>query len=61
MTKIFIFAHFGLNIHHSYLYFVSLKGFVFIIGKISLAVLLRQTGKTNMTKNCDKIVKSQKN
>ncbi len=34
ITKIFIFAHFGLNIHHSFLYFVSLKGFVFIIGKL---------------------------
>ncbi len=29
--------------------------------EISLAVLLRQTGKTNMTKNCDKIVKCLKN
>ncbi len=29
--------------------------------EISLAVLLRQTGKTNMTKNSDKIVKCLKN
>ncbi len=29
--------------------------------EISLAVLLRQTGKTNMTKNCDKIMKCLKN
>ncbi len=34
MTKIFIFTHFGLNIHHSFLYSVTLKGFVFIIGKL---------------------------
>ncbi len=31
--KIFIFPHFGLNIHHTFLYFVTLKGFVFVIGK----------------------------
>ncbi len=29
MTKIFIFTHFGLNIHRSFLYSVTLKGFVF--------------------------------
>ncbi len=53
MTKICIFfAHFGLNIRHSFLYFVTLKGFVFIIGSI-LAALLRQNSKTNMTKNRD--------
>ncbi len=35
ITKIFIFAHFGLNVHHSFfIYFVTLKGFVFIIGKL---------------------------
>ncbi len=34
MTKIFIFPHFGLNIHHTFLYFVILKGFVFVIGKL---------------------------
>ncbi len=34
MTKIFIFPHFGLNIHHTFLYFVTLKGFVFVIGKL---------------------------
>ncbi len=34
MTKIFIFAHIGLNIHQSFLYFVTSKGFVFIIGKL---------------------------
>ncbi len=34
MTKIFIFPYFGLNIHHTFLYFVTLKGFVFVIGKL---------------------------
>ncbi len=34
MTKIFIFPHFGLNIHNTFLYFLTLKGFVFIIGKL---------------------------
>ncbi len=34
ITKIFIFAHFGVNINHSFIYFVILKGFVFIIGKL---------------------------
>ncbi len=34
MSKIFIFPHFGLNIHHTFLYFVTLKGFVFVIGKL---------------------------
>ncbi len=32
MTKMFIFTHFGLNIHHYFIFFVTLKGFVFIIG-----------------------------
>ncbi len=56
MTKILIFAHFGLNISHCFLYFVTLKGFVFY-RKIILATLLRHNSKTNMTKNQDKIVK----
>ncbi len=30
MTKKFVFTHFDLNIHHSFLYFVCLKGFVLI-------------------------------
>ncbi len=34
MTTIFIFTHFGLNICHTFLYFVTLKGFVFIKGKL---------------------------
>ncbi len=32
--KDFIFPHFGLNIHHTFLYFVTLKLFVFVIGKL---------------------------
>ncbi len=50
MTKIFTFTHFGLNIRHSFLYFVTLKCFIFIIEKL---VWLRQNSKTNMTKNRD--------
>ncbi len=34
MTKIFIFTHFGLNIHHSFKNIVTLKGFVFMIGEL---------------------------
>ncbi len=34
MTTMFIFTHFGLNICHPFLYFATLKGFVFIIGKL---------------------------
>ncbi len=34
MTKICIFPYFGLNIHHTFLYFVTLKVFVFVIGKL---------------------------
>ncbi len=34
MANIFIFPHFALNIHHTFLYCVTLKGFVFIIGKL---------------------------
>ncbi len=34
MTTIFIFTHFGLNICHPFLYVATLKGFVFIIGKL---------------------------
>ncbi len=45
MTKIFIFAHFSLNIHHYFLFFVTLKGFV--------STLFRPNSKTNM--NRDKI------
>ncbi len=54
MTMILIFALFGLNIHHSFLYSVTLKGFVYNT-EMSLAALLRQNGKTNITKNRDKI------
>ncbi len=58
MTPIFIFPHFGLNIHHSFfLYFVNLKGFVFIIGKF---VWLHYSDKIvkPTCQNSDKIVKS---
>ncbi len=34
MTQIFIFPHFGLNIHHHFLYFVTLKRFIFVIGTL---------------------------
>ncbi len=54
MTMILIFAPFGLNIHHSFLYSVTLKGFVYNI-EMSLAALLRQNSKTNITKNRDQI------
>ncbi len=40
-----------------FLYFVTLKGFVYN-REIILAALLRHDRKTNMTKNRDKIVKS---
>ncbi len=58
MTKIFIFTHFGLNICHTFLYFVTLKGFVFIIGKLVWLYCSNSlhNRKTNMTKNRDKIV-----
>ncbi len=58
MTKIFIFTHFGLNIRHTFLYFVTLKGFVFIIRKLVCLLCSNnlQNRKTNMTKNRDKIV-----
>ncbi len=49
MTKIFIFPHFGLNIHHTFLYFVTLKLFVFVIDnnrEIILAALLICTPKS---------------
>ncbi len=55
MTQIFIFAHFGLNVYHS-LYFVALERLCLYNREISLAALLRQNSKTNMTKNRDKIV-----
>ncbi len=54
MTKIFIFAHFGLNIRHFFSWFCLYNR------EISLAVMLRQlskqNGKINMTKCLDKIV-----
>ncbi len=51
IMTVFIFARFGLNIHHSFLYFVILKGFVFIIGKLFWLRCSDKIVKTNMTKN----------
>ncbi len=55
MTTIFIFSHFGLNICHPFLYFATLKGFVFIIGKLVWLWCSNslQNRKNNMTKNHD--------
>ncbi len=51
MTKIFIFACFALNVFHSFLFYILLPWKTF--REISLAVMLRQNSKTNMTKNRD--------
>ncbi len=56
MTKILIFAHFGLNTRHSFLYFVTLKGFAFIIAKLVWMYCSDKIVKPNMAKNGDKIV-----
>ncbi len=56
MTKIFIFPHFGLNINHSFLICFYLERICLYNREIILAALLRQNSKTNMTKNCNKIV-----
>ncbi len=53
----FIFAHFGLNIHHTF-YICYLERPCLYNREIILAVLIRQNSKTNMTKNRDKIEKS---
>ncbi len=59
---IFIFAHIGLNICHSFFFpfFITLKGF--IIGKLVWLYCSDnlQNNKTNMTKNRDKIVNHDK-
>ncbi len=57
MIKIFIFAHFGLNIHYSF-NICYLEKICLYNKEIILAALLRQNNKTNKTKNRDKIVKS---
>ncbi len=44
MTKIFIFTHFVLNIHHPFLYFVTLQGYLYN-REISLAVMIKQLVK----------------
>ncbi len=51
-----IFPHFGLNIHHTFLYFVTLKGFVFYNREIILGALLRHNSKINMTKNREIVI-----
>ncbi len=48
IMTIFIFTHFGLNICHTFLYFVTLKCFVFMIEKLvwlKLSVMLKQLAK----------------
>ncbi len=57
MTTIFIFAQFGLNIHHIF-YICYLERLCLYNRNISLPALLRQNSQTNMTMNRDKIVKS---
>ncbi len=57
MIKIFIFAHFGLNIHYSF-NICYLEKICLYNKEIILAALLRHNNKTNKTKNRDKIVKS---
>ncbi len=57
MKNIFIFARFGLNIHHSF-YMCYLERLCFYNRGIMLAALIRRNSKTNMTENRDKIVKS---
>ncbi len=57
MKNIFIFAHFGLNIHHSF-NILYLERPCLYNREIILVALIRQNNKTNMTKNRDKIVKS---
>ncbi len=57
MKTIFIFAHFGLNIHHSF-YICYLERPCLYNREIILAALIRQNSKTNMTKNRDKFIKS---
>ncbi len=56
MTEIFLFTHFGLNIHHSFVISCYLERICLYNRENSLAALLRQNGKTNMTKNRDEIV-----
>ncbi len=62
MTKIVIFTHIGLNINHSYLYCVTLKGFFFVTGKLFWLYCSDnlQNSQTNMTKNSDNIMNRDK-
>ncbi len=59
MKNIFIFAHFGQNIHHSF-YICYLERPCLYNREMILAALIRQNSKTNMTKNRDKIMIFQK-
>ncbi len=55
MTDFYL-AHFGLNIHHTFLYWLPWKALSLYNIIIILAALLRHNSKNNMTKNRDKIV-----
>ncbi len=57
MTKIFIFTHFGPKYPPFFFIFCDLERLCLYNREISLAILLRQNSKTNMTKNRDKIMK----
>ncbi len=52
---LFFFAHFGLNIRHTFFIFCNFE-MICLNREIILAVLLRHNSKTDMTKNRDKIV-----
>ncbi len=56
MKRFFIFTHFDLNIHHSFYIFCCPERLCLYNREISLAELLRQNSKTNMTKNHGEIV-----
>ncbi len=61
ITKIFIFAHFCLNIHNSFFIFCYLERLCLYNREIFLAAVLRQNSKTNMTKNPGETVIYKKN
>ncbi len=56
MTQIFIFPHFGLNIHHTFLYLYNLERICLYNRGIILAALLRHNSKINMTKNHEIVI-----
>ncbi len=51
MTQIFIFPHFGLNIHHTFFLFCNLERICLYNREMILPALLRNDSKINMTKN----------